>query len=126
MKHFKYFLLITFLSVGYISYSQEHLKFKNIPIDGKMTDYSKELSKLGFTIDRTDDNIMTLTGEFANKTCEILVIGSTKSQLTWKVVVKFPEESSWSSIKSNYFELKELMSKKYGDGKTYEFFSKPY
>ena len=37
-----------------------------------------------------------------------------------------PIETSWSTIKSNYFEIKNQFQLKYNTGKSYEFFTKPY
>lgn len=106
--------------------SQEHLKFKGIPINGNVNAFSKELAKQGFTISNTKGSMVTLIGEFVGKRCEITVVGTKKTFLTWKLYIEFNKLNSWSALKSDYKELKEQFTKKYGDGEYYEFFSKPY
>lgn len=126
MRAQKIIFLFLFLLLNVYSYSQEHLRFKNIPIDGNIDTFADELIKQGFSKLASKGNIISLTGEFINKNCEIYVVGSKKSNLTWKILIVLPKESSWGSLKENYFEIKKQYQSKYGSGKSYEFFSKPY
>ena len=120
-------LLLTFLWVLPIfAFTQEHLKFKNVPINGTVTEFAKQMQSLGFTLVETKNNIVIMQGDFINKSCKLYVVGSKKTNIVWKVYITLPEETSWSSIKSNYFEIRDQFKKKYGEGKSYEFFSKPY
>ena len=126
MKSIKNLLLISFCVFSSIVFSQEHIKFKGIPLNGNVNSFSQELVKIGFKIVESKGNVITMKGEFINKECEIIVVGSKKTNVVWKVVAYLPEEESWSRIKSDYFEVKRQFQQKYGDGKSYEFFSKPY
>jgi len=122
----KTLLSILFLSMCISGFSQEHMKFKNIPIDGNVNDFSKELIKQGFTLSESLGNMIVLKGEFVGKLCKIYVVGSKKTHLTWKVYITFDKDNSWGSLKSKYNELKEQFAAKYGIGESFEFFSKPY
>lgn len=126
MKTIKNLLLISFCVFSSVVFSQEHIKFKGIPLNGNVNSFAQELVKIGFKIVESKGNIITMKGEFINKECEILVVGSKKTNLVWKVIAYLPKEISWSSIKSDYFEVKKQFQQKYGDGESYEFFSKPY
>lgn len=122
----KNLLLFVILMLSISVFSQDHLKFKNIPIDGNINAFSKELVKQGFTLLESKGSSIILKGEFAGKQCNIVVVGTKKTLLTWKVYISFDKENLWSSLKSKYYELKEQYTTKYGDGKSYEFFSNPY
>ena len=67
-----------------------------------------------------------MKGKFVGKDCELYIVGSEKSYTAWKVMVFLPEQSTWSSLESQYFDFKEKFQSKYGKGDAYEFFSKPY
>ncbi|NDV47517.1 hypothetical protein D0T49_10710 [Paludibacter sp. 221] len=105
---------------------QDHMTFKNIPINGSVSEFCKKLTDNGFVLDKKEKGYASLTGKFVNQECEILVLGSAKSDLTWKVVAYLPEKTSWGNLKSQYFDLKAQFTAKYGEGKAYEFFSDPY
>jgi len=126
MKSIKSLLLILFCIFSSILFSQEHIKFKGIPLTGNVNSFSQELVKLGFVIVESNGNIITMEGEFINKKCEVLVVGSKTTNIIWKVIAYLPEETNWYSLKNNYLEIKNQFQQKYGDGRSYEFFSKPY
>lgn len=126
MKTTRNYLLAVFFFFCISGFSQDHFKFKGIPIDGNINDFSKELIKQGFTIKESKGNSIILKGEFVGKQCDIYVVGTKKTFLTWKVYITFDKENSWSSLKSKYNELKDQFTAKYGNGESYEFFSKPY
>lgn len=123
------YLLFLLLLINVSSYSQEHLKFKNIPIDGNIDDFASELIKQGFSKSEEESikNIIILNGEFINKkNCEIYIIGTKKSYLTWRINIILPKEISWISLKESYFEIKKQYQSKYGSGESFEYFSEPY
>lgn len=125
MKKIK-ILLLFLLFVSTSLFSQTHMTFKNIPISGKTNLFAQELIKTGYKLIEYGDNTASLSGNFVNEDCEIYVIGSKKSNTTWKVTAYLPKETNWYRIKSKYFELKEQYQKKYGEGISYEFFKTPY
>jgi hypothetical protein len=56
-----------------------------------------------------------LKGDFASyKNCTVGVSTLKAKDLVSKIVVLFPEVENWSSLSTNYFNLKELLTEKYG------------
>jgi len=107
--------------------AQEHLKFKGIEINGNVNTFGKLLEKDGFKLISSKGNRLDYSGDFASyANCEIIILGSNKTSTIWKVVVFFPDKSTWSETKSLYKELKEQFSFKYGIGESFEFFKDPY
>ena len=110
--------------------AQEHLKFKGIPIDGTLKEFTAKLQQEGYKVTFTNDEGYgcVLKGSFAGfSDCKILVIATETSHIVWKVVVKFPEQTSWYSLKSRFDDYKTSMAQKYGEPSgDYHFFSKPY
>jgi hypothetical protein len=126
MKTTKFFLIATFCLFVLYGYSQEHLTFKNVPLNGNINNFAKELVKQGFTVKETKGNVITMSGSYINRQCEVLIFASKKANIVWKVAIYLPEETNWYSIKNDYLKLKEQFITKYGIGKSYEFFSDPY
>lgn len=111
-------LFLIHLSTYYFSYSQtsEHLTFKGIPIDGTLKDYVSKMTQNGFTNLETKDGIVILNGEFAGyKDCNVGVVELKQKDLVYKIAVKFPEMQTWSTLSGNYFELKDMLTEKYGN-----------
>ena len=94
----------------------KHLTFKGVPIDGTLNDYVYKMKKSGFTLIGTEDGVAMLKGDFAAyKDCIIGVATLKQKDLVSKITVIFPERETWSSLSSNYYNLKELLTEKYGD-----------
>lgn len=118
----KIFLLVfLFLTTSLTSFSQlksdnsKHLTFKGVPIDGKLADYIIKMKKSGFTHKGTKDGVAILEGDFASyKNCIVGVSTLKQKDLVSKIVVLFPDRETWSALSSNYFNLKELLTEKYG------------
>ena len=96
--------------------SSKHLTFKGVPIDGTLNEYVLKMKKSGFTHTGTKDGIALLKGDFASyKNCIVGVSTLKQKDLVSKIAVMFPDRDTWSSLSSNYFNLKELLTEKYGD-----------
>lgn len=94
----------------------DHLVFKGVPIDGTLNDYISKLKKSGFSHLGTEKGIAMLEGDFAAyKNCIVGVATLKQKDLVSKITVIFPEQDTWSSLSSNYFSLKELLTEKYGE-----------
>ena len=92
-----------------------HLTFKGVPITGTLVEYVAKMKKNGFTHIGTEDGIALLEGEFATyKGCVVGVSTLKQKDLVSKIAVIFPERKTWSSLLSNYVNLKELLTEKYG------------
>jgi len=126
MKTTKFFLIATFYLFISCCYSQEHLMFKNIPLNGNIDIFASELIKEGFEIKEKNENAILMSGTYVNRLCDIIVFATKKTKSVWRVNIYLPKDTIWNSIKNDYFELKKQFITKYGKGKSYEFFSKPY
>lgn len=116
-----FLLLFFFVATFFTSFSQaksdtsKHLTFKGVPIDGTLADYILKMKKGGFTYKGTKDGVSILEGDFASyKNCFVGVSTLKQKDLVSKIVVLFPDRDTWSSLSSNYFNLKELLIEKYG------------
>ncbi len=95
--------------------SSKHLTFKGVPIDGTLNEYVSKMKKSGFTHTGTKDGIALLKGDFASyKNCIVGVSTLKQKDLVSKIAVLFPDRDTWSSLSSNYFNLKELLTEKHG------------
>lgn len=116
------FLLIIFVLSDFLvvraqdnSSSSSHLTFKGVPIDGTLDEYVLKMKKAGFTHIGTKDGVAMLKGDFAGyKNCIVGVSTLKQKDLVSKVVVIFSESETWSSLSTNYFSLKEMLTEKYG------------
>lgn len=97
----------------------EHLTFKGVAIDGKLSDYVLNMKLSGFTLLDSEGGISKLEGEFAgHKSCIVEVTTLKKQDLVSKVAVKFPVVETWTAIWADYSALKELLTEKYGQPAT--------
>ena len=96
--------------------SSDHLTFKGVPIDGTLNEYVSKMKQKGFTLVGTEDGIAMLRGDFAAyKDCIVGVATLKQEDLVSKITVIFPERDTWSSLSGNYFDLKEMLTQKYGE-----------
>lgn len=106
--------------------SIKHMEFRGIPIDGDMSSFVNQLNQLGYT-GSIENGMAMLTGKFGGKDVTVAVYASERSSLVYQVIVVFPNETSWYSLKSYYRELKNSLSTKYGAPyNSNEYFSSPY
>lgn len=107
-------LLFMVMSVFAFAQESEHLSFKGVPIDGKLSEYVSQMEKRGFKHIGTENNASFLTGNFAGyRNCYIGIV-ALDEDLVYRVGVKFPDYDTWSNLSDNYFSLKEMLEKKYG------------
>ena len=93
----------------------DHLSFKGVPIDGTLNEYVLKMKKGGFIHTGTKDGLAILEGDFASyKNCTVGVSTLKAKDLVSKIIVLFPDLENWSSLSSNYFNLKEMLAEKYG------------
>lgn len=94
----------------------EHLTFKGVPIDGTLDDYVTNMKKAGFALESVENGLALFSGDFAGyKECMIGVVTLDGKDLVSKVTVVFPRRDTWSDLESNYSNLKELLTIKYGE-----------
>ncbi len=99
--------------------SSKHLVFKGVPLDGTLDEYVSKMEKNGFEHISTLDGTALLQGDFAGyKGCSVAVSTLKQNDLVYKIAVAFPERDTWSTLSGNYFNLKELLTEKYGKPST--------
>ena len=108
-------LLIASFSFGY-SQTSDHLTFKGIPIDGKLEDYVSQMKQNGFKYLGTEEGTALFKGEFAgHSNCSVGVSSIKQKNLVYRIAVMLPESDTWSLLFYNYSNLKESLTKKYGN-----------
>lgn len=112
------FFLIFTLSISFAQTttdSSKHLSFKGVPIDGTLDQYVLKMKKSGFTLTSTSDGTAILQGDFAGyKDCYVGVSTLKQKDIVHKIGVIFPDRDTWSALSGNYFNLKEMLTEKYG------------
>jgi len=97
-------------------FSEEHLEFENIPINGNIKEFAAELINQGFTESPlTEEDHIVLNGEYLEKNCEIYLDGTGKSQTIYKVTVNLPGEVR-DSLEYSFDKMQKLFTTKYGKG----------
>jgi hypothetical protein len=118
-------LVLVFISVA--GYGQNHIKFRDIEINGNLSQFVSQLEKIGYSLKTSEGNTSKLNGIFLGKEGELFVVSTPKTKTVWKVGFDFCKDENWISLKSDYKSLKEQITKKYGEPfETIEFFSSPY
>jgi hypothetical protein len=114
------FLLTFFFFLSIVSVAQnkntEHLTFKGIQIDGTLNTFISKLKQIGFRHLKTENRIAMFEGDFAGyKNCGIGVSTLSNKDLVHKIVVIFPNKDTWSTLYGNYYDLKQMLTDKYGN-----------
>ena len=96
--------------------TSEHMSFKGVPIDGTLNEYVAKMKQSGFQYLGAEDGTAILNGDFAGyKNCHIGVSTLKKIDLVHKIGVIFPNQETWSRLSSNYSDLKQMLTEKYGN-----------
>ncbi|HSD05970.1 hypothetical protein [Flavobacterium sp.] len=98
------------------SQTSKHLIFKGVPIDGTLNEYVTKMKLNGFTHLGNEDGTAILKGDFAGyKGCSVGVSTLKQKNLVHKIAVIFPEKETWSTLSGNYYDLKQMLTEKYGE-----------
>lgn len=119
----KTFIALFLSLTACISFAQtdtsKHLIFKGVPLDGTLDQYVSKMKQNGFKHLSTKDGTAMLQGDFAGyKDCNIVVSTLKQKDLVHKIGVLFPEKETWSTLSGNYFDLKKMLTEKYGNPST--------
>lgn len=94
--------------------TQSHLLFMGISMGEKTTLFSEKLIKnKGFVLIKKQQNGCLLKGVFGGEKCELIIGSTSKSGITYCVLVTFQTKQNESILWSNYNELKSQLIKKY-------------
>lgn len=109
-------LLFTFIFaiMAITAFAQgEHMTFKGIPMQGPLNDFVQKLKGKGFTLMESTKETAVLNGKFATyDNCYVYVY--TEKNNVSSVAVMFPEQETWNAITRRYYNLKEMLTEKYG------------
>ena len=118
---------LLFILMNVSVFSQVHLEFNGIPIDGTTEEFVRKLESKGFKLVEYMGTNAVMKGDFAGNSATLFILGSKKTKTVWKVAAQFADKESWRDLKSQYKDYKELYTQKYGaPSDHFEFFSKPY
>ena len=93
----------------------QHLMFKGVPIDGTLSEYVEKMKLNGFVVTVSEPGTSLLQGDFAGyKDCLVGVVTMKQKDLVSRIKVMFTERDDWSSLYSNYVNLKDMLTQKYG------------
>lgn len=115
MKRILILFALTLILFGACAQNQ-HLSFKGVPIDGTLKAYTDAMIKAGFHHKGTYDGVAVLSGDFAgHKDCTIGVYTLKNLDVVSFISVLFPDQETWTSLKSEYETLKSMLTEKYGE-----------
>jgi len=101
--------------------------FNGMIIGGTMAQMRFKLEAKGFKLDEIKPNLIWMKGKMANKNVLVGILGTSKTKNVWKIITIFDSQESWSSLKSEYLDMKTILIKKYGTPTDcYAFFKSPY
>jgi len=108
--------LAVIISISTFAQTSEHMSFKGVPIDGTLNEYVAKMKQSGFQYLGSEDGTAMLKGDFAGyKNCHVGVTTLNKMDLVHKIGVIFPKQETWSRLFSNYSDLKQMLTEKYGN-----------
>jgi hypothetical protein len=122
-------LIICLLTVSLMAFSKStasEFVFMDIPITGSVKDFVLSLEKKGFKSIVVESSGGKMTGVFAQKDVDVYIMPTPKTNVVYAISVVFDEQKTWESIKFDYLELKDALTKKYGNPISRESFNKPY
>lgn len=125
MKRITFFICIALTTIT--SFGQE---FLGIKVEGNREQVISLFKSKGFVLSSGNDmskNVVRMEGNAAGKKIELGIVSTPISKTVWKFAIYLPEQSTWSSLKSDYEEYLKILTDKYGEPKSkYNFFSSPY
>ena len=109
----KVFILLATLSLCFWAGAQEHLKFKNVPIDGPKKAFVAELQKNEFHLVEDNDFGAALRGKLAGRPVNAFVMTTSEGTVS-RVAATFEAPETWTALKLDFYTLLRSLSYKYG------------
>ena len=109
----KIVLLLATLSVCLWAGAQEHLKFKNVSIDGPKKAFLAELQKNDFHLIEDTDFGASLRGRLAGKSANAFVM-TTSEGIVCRIAATFDSPETWMELRLDFFTLLRSLAFKYG------------
>jgi hypothetical protein len=109
-------IILVLIIIGTGCSSNDHLKFRGLPITGDLGSFKEELGKMGYQEVRSDDEgQMKFTGKFLEKDCMVYLSATKESHIPYMVRVDLPREPH-DSVKYSYERLKNHCASILGPG----------
>lgn len=116
MKKALLLLMFVLNTIASIAQTQtEHMKFKGIPMEGTLQQFTQKLQGKGYKLVETSNGTSMLEGEFASYKNSIIFVITDKTGMICKVSVFFPKREKWADLNSCYTMMKSMLTEKYGD-----------
>lgn len=111
-------------------FRNNHLTFLNVPINGYARTFVKMIEEKGLSTQvpyQDSSHTAILNGSFCGvNNCSFIVGGSLITDTVYMVVVQFPSETTWESLKNEYLKYKDFLTSKYDFLNCIEEFEYPY
>lgn len=114
----KIFILLATLSICLWAGAQEHLKFKNVPIDGPKKAFLSELQKNEFHLVEDNDFGASLRGKLAGRPVNAFVMSTTEG-IVCRVAATFDSPETWMALRLDFFTILRSLSFKYGQAQEF-------
>lgn len=111
----KALFLFYFLVLSLSASAQQHLSFKNIPIEGSATAFCQKLKSKGFKQTGHDKNVFIFRGDFTGQDVNVTVGTSGNRKNILSVEVTFDPSEEWNTLLNTYNHYKDLYTTKYGE-----------
>jgi hypothetical protein len=119
----KKLIVIILLLISLGSFSQS---WNGVPISGSVPQLKANLANKGFTFIKKTENCYVFKGKVSGEINELYVFVTPKTQLVTKFSVYKPIKYSWYSLESEYDKIKDILTNKYGQPQSFEYFLDPY
>ena len=118
-------LFVALMTVLLLSFAFAQPTFLGIKVEGSVFKIVEKLEAQGYTKISDLDEIIGLIK--AQDKINLIYFNYKNESLIWKAVVIKPSSSNWYTLKRRYFEMKDMLSIKYGAvNKEIEQFLSPY
>lgn len=95
--------------------SSAHLTFKGVPIDGTLSSFVHKLEQQGLQFVSLQDNgAAVLKGNFAGYSNCLIFAYAKDGKNVSRAMVDFNDCDTWSLLSNMYFNLKSMLTNKYG------------
>lgn len=115
MKKIFALAIICIISLASFAGNSSHLSFNGVSMANSLAQFSASLKKSGMKDYGQNDGVNRFVGKVCDyKGCEVGVVGGEDGNVE-RIVVMFPDQTSWNKLAKNYFDLKNYLTEMYGN-----------
>ncbi len=93
-----------------------HMQFMNLSMGLPVVDYVCALQDRGLRVVESEPDAYRLNGEVAGiGGCNVIVLTDAQKANVTRTSVAFPEAVAWADLERLYFQLKEALTRQYGE-----------